>query len=443
MLDPVDSVCAQALSHNPYDELAYRCLPIEWTAPERLSLTSILHGGPRPHAGGYRVLELGCGDGANLLPLALYRSRSQFVGVDGAASQITLAEERRRSLGLGNVSFVHADFRLAAECVDGEFDYIIGHGIFSWVPDDARDALLALCRSRLCDGGLLYLNYNSLPGWSIRGIVRDFLMAQTAGSGGLLERAREAQAVAARVAASFEAPSSEVETHPYARLMANEFHFVGEHDPSYVAHEYLSQHNRAYWRSDFLQVMRAQGFDVVADADFNYPSGRLPIDLGSRLSSLRVVGRAVEDTIDLLCYRQLHSPILARGPSRRREATLDEFGSLCVASCLRPVPGDGDGWFEHGPSGFQVEAREPTMQAALARLEPLWPRGLPVATMFDDVARVREDLTLLHRNGLIELRLGEPDCSGVQARALHHLETLIAGYATTPYHVRSAAVAAG
>ena len=68
-------------SPNPYDELPYQSFPIEWTAPERLALASLLHGGPRPLLDGYRVLELGCGSGANLLALAYYRQHVTFLGV--------------------------------------------------------------------------------------------------------------------------------------------------------------------------------------------------------------------------------------------------------------------------------------------------------------------------------------------------------------------------
>lgn len=99
---------------NPYDALPYRSRPIEWSAPERLALCSLLHGGPTPRldaADGYRVLELGCGDGANLLPLAYYRPHAGFVGVDGSRRAMELAESRRRELGLSNFrQFVHASF---------------------------------------------------------------------------------------------------------------------------------------------------------------------------------------------------------------------------------------------------------------------------------------------------------------------------------------------
>lgn len=155
---------------NPYDELPYKSYPIDWTAPERLALASLLHGGPYPPLNEYRVLELGCGSGVNLLKLAYFRRYGTFIGVDGAASQIEIARGDALTLGLGNVEFIHADFRVVDQQLSGCFDYIIAHGIFSWVPHDIRDTLLQLCVERLKPGGLLYLNYNARPGWDVRGL---------------------------------------------------------------------------------------------------------------------------------------------------------------------------------------------------------------------------------------------------------------------------------
>ncbi|MBZ8143785.1 methyltransferase, partial [Rubrivivax gelatinosus] len=149
------------MSANLYDEFPYRCLPIEWTAPERMALASRLHGGPLTKLEGCRVLELGCGDGGNLLPMAWHRRHSTFVGVDAAGTQVDVARRRAARLGLTNVDLLHADVRDSDARLDGQFDYIVAHGLCSWVPADALQALFTLCASRLAPSGLLYLNYNA------------------------------------------------------------------------------------------------------------------------------------------------------------------------------------------------------------------------------------------------------------------------------------------
>jgi SAM-dependent methyltransferase len=416
---------------NPYDELPYKSYPIEWSAPERLAVASLLHGGPRPPVESYRVLDLGCGNGANLLRLAYYRRQATFVGVDGAASQIELANVRKSALGLSNLEFIHTDFRTASQRLSGQFDYILAHGIFSWVPQEVRDALLELFAERLRPGGLLYLNYNTRPGWNVRGLVREFLLAQTAGERSLPARADLAKQIAAKVVAGL----TGVEHH-YSQLLANEFRFVGEGDASWVGHEFLAENNLPYWRSEFLDLARRHHLDYVADADFNYSSGRVPEDLMPRLDLAQITGRSLEDTADLLCYRQLHSPILTPGPWRRDIPGIAEFADLFVASCLKPSPPsdrDLNPIFKH-PSGYEVEAKDDGMHSALNKLQAVWPRGLRIRETFTDVKQVEEDLKLLNRNGLIELRCIEPGDCGIDGEVLNRLERNWGNYYTTPYH---------
>jgi hypothetical protein len=135
----------------------------------------------------------------------------------------------------------------------------------------------------------------------------------------------------------------------------------------------------------------------------------------------------------------LHSPILTPGPWDRQPLSLAEVGGLRLASCLEPCPpgeADGNPTFKH-PSGYEVEAREKFMEEGLIRLQPLWPRGLAIGEVFPDVNQAEEDLRLLHRNGLVELRCVEPENFGIDGGPLNRLEYEWGGYQTTPYHTTS------
>ena len=94
-----------------------------------------------------------------------------------------------------------------------------------------------------------------------------------------------------------------------------------------IAHEFLAADNHAYWRSDFMRLVRAYGFDYVVDADFNYsrPAARYA---EPRLRAEGIIGRSLDDTVDLLCYRQLHSPILTPAPLARSAVAVDAFANL-------------------------------------------------------------------------------------------------------------------
>jgi tRNA G46 methylase TrmB len=106
---------------------------------------AVLFGLSPAHVECCRVLELGCGNGANLIPMALTLPGSRFTGVDLAGTPIAAARTLTDELGLGNIAFHQRD-SMELEPGFAEFDYIIAHGVYSWVPPPVRDKLLAVCR---------------------------------------------------------------------------------------------------------------------------------------------------------------------------------------------------------------------------------------------------------------------------------------------------------
>ena len=415
---------------NPYDELPYCDLPTYWTAPKRLALASLVHDGPRVPLDHYRVLELGCANGANLLPMAWYRRHAEFVGLDASARQISVANESNDKLSSSNLQFIHGDFQSASDLLEGSFDIIMAHGVFSWIRDEDRDAMLELCSSKLAPAGLLYLNYNTRPGWTVRGMVRDFLLQQTSGIDKLEERAQMCRAISARVTAPFKDRE-----HPYTQLMANEFQLVANQHPAYIAHEYLSPENNAYWRGEFFTILHDFGFDHVADADFNCIANRIPAELSALLSQEDLAGHLVKDSVDLLCYRQMQSPILTHAPFTARPCDDEEFSNLIVASNLEPVESEkgGKSIFRHA-SDREIETDDRPMIKALTELHGLWPRGHRVRSLFRNITEIREDLEYLMQQEMIELRCIEPGDFDVSPEPLNKLEKSLRNISTSAWH---------
>lgn len=416
-------------NRDPYDELPYCAFPVEWTAPERIALASLLHGGPRLPLDSYRVLELGCANGANLLPMAWYRQHAEFTGLDSSARQIALANDSKDKLGMKNLRFVRGDFRSALEQLEGPFDIIMAHGVFSWVADDVRDAMLELCGALLAPGGLLYLNYNAHPGWKVRGMVRDFLLQQTAGADSLKARAEMCREISARVIS----PLKEHE-HAFTMLMANEFRLVVNQSPDYIAHEYLSPENRAYWRNEFFGILQGFGFSYVADADFNSMSNRITDSYAELMRLSDLDDPAAADSADLICYRQMQSPVLTRSPLTPSPCTLDEFANLFIASKLLPMEAEREHPAFSGPSGEEIEITHQRFSEILRDLQPMWPRGRRIGSLFTDVAEVKESLEYMLGQQLIELRCIEPGDFDVSPEPLNALEQSLRNISTSPWH---------
>lgn len=415
-----------------YDELPYCDYAIAQTAPEVLSMVSLFHGGPRVDAANCRVLELGCASGGNLLPMAWYRPGCSFVGVDYSTVQIDRARAGRAELGLDNVDFLLGDFEAARRDLEGPFDIIMAHGVFSWIDDEVRDDLMVASRELLADGGLLYLNYNALPGWKVRGMVRDFLLAQTAGMEDLRARSERCRELAAAVIG----PLGEGE-HPYTQLLEREFRMVTQHDPAYIAHEYITPRNRPYWRSEFEALVGQWGFETVAEATFNDLSYQIIDELTRVLDDHPLLDGGAGDAADLLCYSQMHCPVLARAPLQRTPCSDEEFTRLWMASPLG-AEGEVAGAYAH-PDGRTIQTSAPALREALDRLNAIWPRAERLDDLLPEVPALREDLELLYGAGLIDLRTVEPGQGAVEAETLHRWERSRHDMSTSPWHTLEAA----
>lgn len=414
---------------NPYDVLPYRSRSVEWTSPERLVIASALHGGPRAKLSEYRYLEVGCGDGSNLLPLAYYRPHAQFIGVDSSERAIEVAKLRASALQLQNLRFVCADLSDDAWLSESHCDFVVAHGLFSWISGAARANLLRLAREHLAEHGLVYVNYNARPGWNIRGLVRDFLVMNTLQDADLHLRCERARALATRAAQALATIDD-----PYAQLMRRELDFVESSDVSYVAHEFLAEHNAAFWSSEFAALISTFGLGYICEADFNYPDRQPTVLPGVALADASASALpSAADFEDLVHYRQLRCSILARSDWCTAPIRDAELEGLVMAAALTAQPtSEGCAMFQH-PSGFAVEAKQPNTAVAFERLSRIWPRGLAIRELFPGGSAPIEDLKLLHRHGLIELRPFESE-EAVDDERLHRAQRRWMGYATSRHH---------
>ena len=176
-----------------YDQVLYPGVPLPQTHPDRLATIAGLFGMTPAAAPNCRVLELGCGDGGNLIPMALTLPASVFTGIDLAEPAIARGCALANTLGLENITLRHLDLmRMGPDLGEfdyGVFDYIIAHGLYSWVPPEVRDQLLSLCRAHLAPQGVAYVSYNAGPGFARRRMFREMM---------LLPRARRRRSHTAR-----------------------------------------------------------------------------------------------------------------------------------------------------------------------------------------------------------------------------------------------------
>ena len=179
---------------SAYDEIPYESHPFAQSHPNRLFTIGTLFGMKPTPVQKCRVLELGCAAGGNLIPMADYLPESQFVGIDNSARQIQDGLAVVKTLGLENVVLKHASI-LDVDAAYGKFDYIVCHGVYSWVTEDVRRKILEICGTQLTPNGIAYVSYNTYPGWHMRGMIRDMMRYHAARFQAPKDRIQQARAL--------------------------------------------------------------------------------------------------------------------------------------------------------------------------------------------------------------------------------------------------------
>ncbi len=168
-----------------YQSCVYQAMSHPSTDPAVTAVAARLAGLDVPAPSSARFLEIGCAAGHNLLPLAARWPESRFVGIDFSTAAIEEARETAARAGLANVDFIETDLRAYDPGAGGDFDFIIAHGVYSWVPDEVRQGLMELCAAKLSPRGVALISYNTLPGWSLRktlvGLTNRLGATETAG----------------------------------------------------------------------------------------------------------------------------------------------------------------------------------------------------------------------------------------------------------------------
>lgn len=248
---------------NSYDSFLYVSKPFSSTNINNLQAKAKMYGlNPVPLKGA-RVLELGASCGGNIVPQALYYPETTFTGIDLSGVQVKHGNDIINSIGLKNVTLLEKDILDIDESF-GTFDYIIVHGIWSWVPDVVKDKILSICNVNLSDNGIAYVSYNTYPGWKRLEQLRDIMLysEKRAKDQDLLERTLYTKNVLKMVADTM---NIDDRSRAQSAYKINNIHNVLNSNDYYVAHEYLEAFNDPVYVSDFIDRARKQGCAYIGD----------------------------------------------------------------------------------------------------------------------------------------------------------------------------------
>lgn len=268
-----------------YSELGYKSMPFPYTTPATLEAYAALVGISAPNPKTARVLELGATYGGNIISQALFNPDATFVGIELSQEQVEKGNEVIANAGLTNVSLVQSDIASIGSEI-GTFDYIIAHGVYSWVDDGVKDALLRLIDEHLAEDGIAYISYNTYPGWHTMDEVRQLMMFSNRDKAQFnhKEKVLHGKTVGSIVGSQI---------LKYDNLKERNSKFLGalrsvmQKDEYYVGHDHLEPNNDPVYFYQFNDHLGAHNLAYLCDADLT-------------LSMVRSFDADIADTLDKL-----------------------------------------------------------------------------------------------------------------------------------------------
>jgi SAM-dependent methyltransferase len=355
------------------------------------------------------VLELGCGDGGNLLPMACVLPGSSFTGIDRSGAAIARGAATAGELALANVELLEGDLT-ALPAALGAFDYVVAHGVYSWIGPAARERLLEACRTHLAPHGVAYVSYDALPGGYLREVTRRMLRWHLRGVADPWERIESARALLAAVATAGEHGG------PVQRTLAEQAgRALEQRDPS-LFHDELAEEHEAFLFADFAADAGRHGLRYLAEADvFEMQAGVLPDVVARSLAELGDDLIAREQYLDFFKGRMFRQTLLCHAAVERREPEPALVAGMLAATPARAVGEPGEGRVEfRGPGGAALTTDLALAKTAMLRLGEAWPRALPVSALTrsappGDAQALHEVLLRAYAANLVQLHVWAPE----------------------------------
>ena len=326
---------------------------------------------------GATYLELGCGQGFGLNLLAAANPDMTFWGVDFHPGQVDNARRLAEAAGLANVTFEDFSFEQVLDLPEGRLpkcDVIALHGIMSWISPENRALIVRILDRLLKPGGMAYVSYNALPGWSslvpLQHFVSEFV-------------ARQPGPPQASILPAFRAASQMLEAHAFgfesiAGLKSVINDALGR-DPAYLVHEYLNAHAQPFFHADMARLLEPARLTFVASASIADDLVRLAAPAEMQALVLDAQDPIWRETLlDFARPKTFRRDIFVRGPNalsaRERDALLEPLRFTLITapdavSFEFPVP---IGTLKGQPATYQpivdALAQGPRTYGELARL---------------------------------------------------------------------------
>lgn len=360
---------------NPYDKLLYLSYAYPLTHPEHLATLATLFGMNPPPTETCRLLELGCSSGGNIIPMAMGLPQGEFVGIDLAKSPISQGQSVIDTLGLKNITLRQMDI-MEVSSDFGKFDYIIVHGIFSWVTPVLQEKIMAICKDHLSPNGVAYVSYNTYPGSHMRDMVRGMMRFHAAQFDEPKEQISQAVSFVKFI-------SEALPENKYRVFLKDAVEELSKRRDESIYHDELSEINLPVYFYQFMELAGKHGLQYLSEANFYDMHESFPSDVTDILKTLsKDLVVLKEQYSDFLKCRGFRRTLLCHQDVRlNRTPQPEQMKNFYIASSARPVSLTPDVTSEaeeefRNIQGASMKTGHPLAKAAIVELADEWPGSL-------------------------------------------------------------------
>jgi methyltransferase-like protein/ubiquinone/menaquinone biosynthesis C-methylase UbiE len=382
---------------NNYDDIPYPSLVYTDTHPNRLATLATLFGLKPPPIATSRILELGCGDGTNLIAIAQTLPAAQCWGIDAAVTQIAQGKQLIQAIPLTNITLNALDFNDIDETW-GTFDYIIAHGIYSWISLPMQEVLLSLIRHHLAPNGIAYVSYNIYPGWHLENVVRDLMIYHTQQ---LPEAPFKLGMMQAKGILQFITRLRQPADNAFEQLLKEKNEQLQTVDDNYLYHDFLAGENHPVYFYQFIQHIAKHQLAYLTDIEFKrYLMLNFPPEVVEALEEL-FQGDEVrqEQYLDFFYNRTLRRSLLCHPENvTTRKLQWAHVNQLLVTSTLQFSTATDDANHPmkfQTPNGEMATVTESWLKKMLIFLIEQVPKPVAVAELFQSTSSIPSEETFV------------------------------------------------
>jgi ubiquinone/menaquinone biosynthesis C-methylase UbiE/methyltransferase-like protein len=371
---------------NPYEFIRYSGYPYPKSHPDRHATAATMFGMQPQDLAHCRVLEIGCCDGGNLIPMAMAFPGSEFVGIDITESDITEATQAARDLGFGNIHFHLFDLTNLPGPF-GQFDYIICHGLYSWIPEEVREKMLEVIQLSLLPQGVAYVSFNSMPGGHIRHMLREMTLFHLRDVVDPHQRLPKARQFLEFLKTSQEPSAHTMIINRQIELM------LGQPDQG-LFHDGLGTHYRCLYLHEFAAHAARYGLQYLSDASY---FDTRPECLGSEVGPVFLSATAgfnddallIQQYLDFSACTYFQQTLICHSDIKlQRKVDTSRLKSLYFASPSAVDPKDPN---ETGPDAgietfvgarsSRIAPRSPLVSSIMHAMIDVYPHSVPFDRM--------------------------------------------------------------